>query len=116
MQFAPRRVALEDVEIRGAHIRRGHGVFAVNPAANRDPAEFPEPDKLDIGRDASNHVAFGYGIHRCLGQGLARIELQVVFTKLFQRFPNLRLAESYEQIAFKYDSQIYGLKKLMVVW
>jgi cytochrome P450 len=116
VQFAPRRVALEDAEIRGAHIRQGDGVFAVNPAANRDPAEFAEPDKLDIGRDASNHVAFGYGIHRCLGQGLARIELSVVFTRLFQRFPNLRLAEPYEAIAFKYDSQIYGLKKLMVAW
>lgn len=116
VQFAPRRVAIEDAEISGAQIRQGDGIFAVNPAANRDPAEFPEPQKLDISRDASNHVAFGYGIHRCLGQGLARIELQVVFTKLFQRFPDLHLAEPYEQIAFKYDSQIYGLKKLMVAW
>ena len=116
VQFAPRRVALEDAEIRGAEIVQGDGIFAVAPAANRDPHEFPNPNVVDFSRDASNHVAFGYGVHRCLGQGLARIELQVVFSKLFQRFPNLRLDEPYEQIAFKYDSQIYGLKKLMVAW
>jgi cytochrome P450 len=116
VQFAPRRVALEDAEIDGATIKRGDGVFAVNAAANRDPSEFPDPDALDLCRDASNHVAFGYGIHRCLGQGLARIELQVAFSKLFQRFPQLALAEPYEQISFKYDSQIYGLKRLMVAW
>jgi len=116
LQFAPRRVALQDAEIHGAPVRQGDGVFAVNAAANRDPNEFPNPEALDISRDASNHVAFGYGIHRCLGQGLARIELQVTFSKLFARFPALRIAEPYEQIAFKYDSQIYGLKKLMVAW
>jgi len=116
VQFAPRRVALQDAEIHGAPVKQGDGIFAVNAAANRDPHEFPNPDALDISRDASNHVAFGYGIHRCLGQGLARIELQVTFSKLFARFPDLRIAEPYEQIAFKYDSQIYGLKKLMVAW
>ena len=102
--------------VRGEKIAQGDGIFAVNPAANRDPHAFPNPNVLDITRDASSHVTFGYGIHSCLGQGLARIELQVVFGKLFQRFPDLRLAEAYEQIAFKYDSQIYGLKRLMVAW
>ena len=116
VQFAPRRVALQDMEIDGAQIRRGDGIFAVNAAANRDAAEFPDANALDISRDASAHVAFGYGIHRCLGQGLARIELQVTFPSLFKRFPNLHLAEPYEQIAFRYDSQIYGLKRLMVGW
>ena len=116
VQFAPRRVALQDMEIHGAPIKEGDGIFAVNAAANRDPHEFPDPQALDLSRDASNHVAFGYGIHRCLGQGLARIELQVTFSKLFHRFPGLRIAEPYEAIAFKYDSQIYGLKRLMVAW
>jgi cytochrome P450 len=116
VQFAPRRVALQDMEVHGAPIRQGDGIFAVNAAANRDPHEFPDPQVLDLSRDASNHVAFGYGIHRCLGQGLARIELQVTFSKLFRRFPGLRVAEPYEDIAFKYDSQIYGLKRLMVAW
>lgn len=116
VQFAPRRVALEDAEVNGAQIKRGDGIFAVNVAANRDEAEFPNPDEFDIGRDASNHLAFGYGIHRCLGQGLARIELEVVFPSLFKRFPNLRLAEPLESIPFKYDSQIYGLYKLQLIW
>ncbi len=116
VQFAPRRVALEDAEINGVAISKGDGIFAVNAAANRDEAEFPNPDEFDISRDASNHLAFGYGIHRCLGQGLARIELQVVFPKLFARFPALRLAEPLENIPFKYDSQIYGLYKLPLVW
>ena len=116
VQFAPRRVALEDIEVNGSMIRKGDGVFAVCPAANRDPDEFPEPDRFDIGREATHHLSFGYGIHRCLGQGLARIELQVVFEKLFQRFPDLALAEPFEDIAFKYDSQIYGLYRLMLKW
>lgn len=116
VQFAPRRIALEDAEIHGVPIKEGDGIFAVNAAANRDPHEFASPNTLDISRDASHHVAFGYGIHRCLGQGVARIELQVAFSKLFRRFPDLRLAEAYEEIAFKYDSQIYGLKRLMVAW
>ncbi|HEV2673776.1 MAG TPA: cytochrome P450 [Aliidongia sp.] len=116
VQFAPRRVALEDAEVNGARIRKGDGIFAVNAAANRDETEFPDPDAFDIGRDASNHLAFGYGIHRCLGQGLARIELQIVFPKLFERFPDLRLATPLESVPFKYDSQIYGLYKLPLEW
>ena len=99
-----------------ALIKKGDGIFAVNAAANRDETEFPNPDEFNIARDASNHLAFGYGIHRCLGQGLARIELEVVFPALFRRFPNLRLAEAMETIPFKYDSQIYGLYKLPLVW
>ena len=61
-------------------------------------------------------VAFGYGIHRCLGQQLARIELHVVFEKLFKRFPNLQVAEPVQSLPFKYDSQIYGLYRLPVTW
>ena len=116
VQFAPRRVAVEDAEVNGAMIRQGDGVFAINAMANRDAAEFPNPDEFDIGRDASNHLAFGYGIHRCLGQGLARIELQTVFPKLFARFPQLRLAVPLESVPFKYDSQIYGLYELPLTW
>ena len=61
-------------------------------------------------------LGFGYGIHRCLGQQLARIELQVVFAKLFHRFPTLRVAESVDSLPFKYDSQIYGLYRFPVAW
>ena len=116
VQFAPRRVALEDVEIGGMTIRKGDGVFALSPSVNRDPDEFPDPERFDITRRANHHMSFGFGIHRCLGQGLARVELQVVFRKLFERFPGLRTAEPLNRLAFKYDSQIYGLYELPVVW
>jgi cytochrome P450 len=116
VQFAPRRVALEDVELCGAAIRKGDGVFALTPAANRDEAVFPDPDRFDIERDASQHVAFGFGLHQCLGQLLARIELQVVFVALFRRFPDLRLAAPTETLPFKDDMQIYGLYRLPVAW
>ncbi len=116
VQFAPRRVALEDVEIAGVLIRKGEGVFALNPAANRDPAMFDDPDRLDVRRDASHHLAFGFGIHQCLGQMLARIELQVVFPLLLQRMPNLRVAAREGEIRFKDDMQIYGVHNLPVAW
>ena len=116
VQFLPRRVALEDVAIGDVVIRKGDGVFAVNPAANRDPAAFAEPDKFDIHRDASHHVAFGYGIHQCLGQILARMELQVLFPLLLQRLPHLRVAAGLAEIRFKDDMQIYGVRNLPVAW
>jgi cytochrome P450 len=116
VQFAPRRVALEDVEIGGVVIRKGEGVFALNPAANRDPAVFEDPDRLDVRRDASHHLAFGFGIHQCLGQMLARVELQVVLPLLLQRLPDLRVAAKEGEIRFKDDMQIYGVHNLPVSW
>jgi cytochrome P450 len=116
VQFAPRRVALEDVAIGGVVIRQGEGVFALNPAANRDPAVFDDPDRLDLRRDASHHVAFGFGIHQCLGQMLARVELQVVLPLLLQRLPGLRVAVQDGEIRFKDDMQIYGVHNLPVAW
>ena len=116
VQFAPRRVALEDVEIGGVLIRQGEGIFPLLPAANRDGCVFAEPDTLDFDRDASSHLAFGYGIHQCLGQILARVELQVVFSAILQRIPSLRLAVPSEQVRFKTDMQIYGIYSLPVAW
>ena len=85
-------------------------------AANRDPAVFPDPDRLDIGRDARRHIAFGFGVHQCLGQNLARVELQVVYGTLYKRIPTLRLATSLDQIPFKHDAIIYGVYELPVTW
>jgi cytochrome P450 len=116
VQFAPRRVALEDVEMDGVVIRKGEGVFALNPAANRDPTVFEDPDRLDLRRDASHHLAFGFGIHQCLGQMLARVELQVVLPLLLQRLPSLRVAAKEGEIRFKDDMQIYGVHNLPVAW
>ncbi|NYT83867.1 cytochrome P450 [Alcaligenaceae bacterium] len=111
-----RRVALEDVELRGETIRAGEGVIALSLSANRDQAAFPEPDTFDIRREARHHVAFGYGVHQCLGQPLARIELQTVFSELIRRLPGLRLAVGKETLRFKDEMFIYGIKELPVEW
>lgn len=116
VQFSPRRVALEDVTLGDAVIRKGDGVFALNPAANRDPSVFADPDRFDVHRDASRHVAFGFGIHQCLGQILARLELEVVLPLLLQRLPELRIAAQDGEIRFKDDMQIYGVHNLPVAW
>ncbi|MGF6754311.1 cytochrome P450 [Paraburkholderia sp. GAS42] len=110
------RVALEDVEVNGTLIRKGEGVLALITAANRDPDSFEDPDKFDIRREALHHVAFSYGVHQCLGQPLARAELQIVFSTLFQRLPNLRLTVPVDEIKFRYDAFVYGVDALPVVW
>jgi cytochrome P450 len=68
---------MEDIEVAGQTIRAGEAIVVVNETANRDPSVFPDPDRLDLARDARRHVTFGFGVHQCLGQPLARMELQV---------------------------------------
>ncbi|MFI0773854.1 cytochrome P450 [Streptomyces sp. NPDC021212] len=111
-----RRTALEDIEIAGRTIRAGEGVILLGELANRDPSVFPDPDRLDIARDARGHQAFGVGTHHCLGQPLARMELQVVYPTLLRRIPTLRLATDLERVPFKYDAVIYGVHELPVTW
>jgi cytochrome P450 len=111
-----RRVAIEDVEIGGQVIHAGEGVILANDAANRDEHRFPDPDRLDVHRDARGHVAFGFGVHQCLGQPLARVELQVVYGTLYRRIPGLRLTVPLDQVLFKHDSGIYGVYELPVTW
>jgi cytochrome P450 len=110
------RVALEDVEVGGQTIHKGEAVLAMISAANRDPAQFPDPDAFDIHREALHHLAFSYGIHQCLGQHLARTELETVFTTLFQRLPSLRLAVPLEELTFNFDAFVYGIKSLPLTW
>ncbi|MDI5937448.1 cytochrome P450 [Micromonospora harpali] len=110
------RVAKEDIEIEGATIRANDGVLLCLGSANRDETIFEDPDKLDIHRGTRHHMAFGYGIHQCLGQNLARAELEIVFTTLFARLPNLRLAKPLAELPFKFDSNTYGLHELPVQW
>jgi cytochrome P450 len=111
------RVATADVVIGGHQIRAGEGCYALIASANRDPGHFPEPNKFDIHRkNAEEHVAFSYGIHHCIGQPLARLELEVVFSTLFKRLPGLKLAIPYEKIPFKRDMYVYGLHALPVSW
>ena len=116
VQFSPRRVAREDVEVGGVTIPKGEGLFMLLASANRDEAVFERADALDPHRDAHQHLAFGYGIHQCLGQMLARFELAIAFEIMLQRLPGLRLAVPLEQIRFKHDMQIYGVHNLPVAW
>jgi cytochrome P450 len=111
-----RRVALADIEIAGQVIRAGEGVIIASDLGNRDATVFPDPDRLDIGRDARRHVAFGTGVHHCLGQPLARMELQVVYGTLYRCIPTLRLAADVADIPFKHDGFIYGVHELPVTW
>jgi cytochrome P450 len=111
-----RRAALADIEIAGQVIRAGEGIIPVNETANRDPSVFPDPDRLDLTRDARRHVTFGYGIHQCLGQPLARMELQVAYPTLLRRIPTLALAADLEEIPFKHDGFIFGAYELPVTW
>ncbi|HEY3470352.1 MAG TPA: cytochrome P450 [Amycolatopsis sp.] len=115
-EFATSRVATEDVEIGGQLIRAGEGVLGLSYSGNRDEAAFEDADKLDLERGARHHVAFGFGPHQCLGQNLARMELQIVFDTLFRRIPELKLAAPVDQLPFKHDSSIFGLYCLPVTW
>ena len=111
-----RRVAIEDIGIAGRVIRAGEGIVMPGELANRDAAVFPDPDRLDVHRDARGHMAFGFGVHQCLGQPLARVELQVVYGTLYRRVPTLALAADPARIPFKHDSVIYGIYELPVAW
>jgi len=112
-----RRIASEDIEIEGVTVRAGDGIVVPLPAGNWDPAAFPEPERLDLTRaEARHHHAFGWGVHQCVGQQLARIELQVVFGTLYRRIPTLRLAVSRDELEFKGDSLAYGVYELPVTW
>ncbi len=110
------RIATADIEIAGATIKAGEGIVALGASANRDATAFGRPDELDIERGARHHVAFGYGIHQCLGQNLARMELDVVFRTLFRRIPGLKLAVDVGDLPFKDDAFIYGVYELPVSW
>ncbi|MCS0603067.1 cytochrome P450 [Streptomyces sp. LP11] len=111
------RVALEDVEVGGVTIRAGEGILALNNAADHDEAVFPDAGTLDIHRkEARGHLAFGYGIHQCIGANLARVELETVYGTLLRRIPGLRLAADPESLRFKDDAMVYGVYELPVTW
>jgi len=117
VQYQTGRLAMEDVEIRGHTIRKGEGVWCFLPAANRDPDRFENPEQLDIFREIKvPHVAFGFGAHQCLGQALARLELQVALELLTRRIPTLRLAGTLDDIEFKGLSLTHGVHNMMVTW
>ncbi len=110
------RVATADIEIDGQHIRAGEGVLVVNSLANRDGSVFEDPDSLDVHRTARHHLSFGFGVHQCLGQNLARLELEVILTALFDRIPTLRLAVPVERLTLRPGTTIQGVNELPVTW
>ena len=117
IQNGQRRVAAEDIEIAGEVIRAGEGIIIDLAPANWDGKAFAEPERLYLHRsDAGQHVAFGYGRHQCVGQQLARAELQIVFHTLLRRIPTLELAVPVEDVPFKHDRLAYGVYELPVTW
>jgi cytochrome P450 len=111
-----RRVALEDFEVGGQLIRKGEGIIVSIDMANRDERAIPDPDRLDLTRGSRDHVAFGFGVHQCLGQSLARVELQVAFSTLFRRIPTLALVQPVDEMDFRPDGEVYGMGSLLVRW
>jgi cytochrome P450 len=86
------------------------------PAVSRDPSMFADPNTLDIRRSTKGHLAFGYGVHQCLGHQLARLEMRIGYRALFSRFPELRLAVSPEEVPLRTDMAVYGVHRLPVAW
>ncbi|WP_087882697.1 cytochrome P450 [Streptomyces alboflavus] len=110
------RVATEDIEVAGQTIRADEGVVLAASTINRDTAVYPDPDDLDVRRSARHHLAFGFGIHQCLGQNLARAELEIALRSLLARLPDLRLAVPVDEIRMKPGDTIQGLVDLPVTW
>ncbi len=115
VSIATWRWAPDEVDLAGTTVSAGNPVFVCPGAANRDPAKFPDPDRLDLGRaNAANHLAFGHGIHRCLGAPLASAEVEIVLTVLLQQFPGLQLAVPTEQLVWRQSRLVRGLVALPV--
>lgn len=112
-----RRTAGADMEIGGRSIAAGDGVICMNVSAGFDDSVFADPGTVNIERDnVRDHMAFGFGPHQCLGQNLARAELQTVFRTLFKRAPGIRLAIPLEEVAFNEATHNYSLDSLPVTW
>ncbi|KOX03181.1 cytochrome P450 [Micromonospora sp. NRRL B-16802] len=116
VQRGIRRIATTDVEVNGHRVRAGEGVIAAIDVANRDGDHFLQGDELDVTAPARHHLAFGYGSHQCIGQALARIELEAVYGGVARRTPGLRLATPLEAVRFKSDMAVYGVHELLVTW
>ncbi|GAA5040050.1 cytochrome P450 [Thermocatellispora tengchongensis] len=112
----PLRVATEDIEVAGTVIPAGDGVICLLAAADHDPEVFPDPGRLDLTRVNRSHMAFGYGIHQCIGQNLARLELEIALGTLIARIPGLKLAVPFDRLDFKHDSATFGIESMPVTW
>jgi cytochrome P450 len=110
------RFAMQDTELAGQLIKQGDIVIIVVASANHNVAQFSDPDELDIARTLARHLAFGYGIHVCLGAPLARLEGDIVFTTLLKRLPNLQLAVPRESIAWQFSLNSWSVTALPVTF
>ncbi|MCC9308190.1 cytochrome P450 [Kitasatospora sp. RB6PN24] len=110
------RYATEDVELSGTLVRAGESVLPAIPSANRDEAVFQDADRFDVTREHNPHLGFGYGIHRCLGAPLARLEMQVALETLLTRLPDMRCAIPLESLEWKDGMQVRSLLQLPVQW
>jgi cytochrome P450 len=115
-QYENFRTAVEDVELDGEVVRKGETVTVSLPAANRDPAKFSCPGELDLSRETTGHLAFGYGSHQCLGQNLGRVMLRAGFAALLKEFPGLRLAVPLDEVPLKLQTSVFGVGSLPVSW
>jgi pimeloyl-[acyl-carrier protein] synthase len=111
VQLMP-RLALDDLILHDEQIRKGQIVFLIFGAANRDPSIFSDPDRFDITRPDIKHLAFGAGIHFCLGASLARLEGQIALGSLIRRFPRLQLAS--KELHYRDNFTLHGVKALPV--
>jgi cytochrome P450 len=116
IQFGLVRRATADIPYGDVLIRAGDWVVCSLASANRDETCWAAADRLDLDREQGGHVSFGYGIHQCAGQHLARAELEIALTSLFRRFPGLRLAVPLDELPFRGDMFVYGLHELPVAW
>ncbi|MEV4441050.1 cytochrome P450 [Streptomyces sp. NPDC049577] len=117
VQFGLTRTAREDLEIAGRTVRAGETIVLSLAAANRDPHRYTEPDRLDLRREEAPHLAFGHGVHQCLGAQLARIEMKLAFRALLRRLPELRLAVPPEEVPTAGEDKVfYGVHALPVTW
>ena len=110
------RVTTQDVELGGVTIPADSLVLLALAAANRDPRFLADGERLDVTRDAAGHVAFGHGVHHCLGAPQARMEMRNAFPALLRRFPGLALAVPFDDVGFRAFHFIYGLQSLPVTW
>lgn len=116
-QFATRRVAIKDVKVGNTTIKKNEGVWALNASANEDENVFKNPTKFDIHRKPNPHLAFGYGIHRCVAEHLAKAEVEIGIKTLIERLPNLQIAIPFKDIKYVTDpSRDFGVEALPIKW
>lgn len=110
------RIATEDLTVAGQDVRKGEAVYVSYLAANRDPDVFPDPEEIRLDRSPNPHVSFGYGPHYCIGGLLARLETELIFSALIDRFPGMRLAVPSEELRWRPGALIRGPEGLPVIW